>query len=55
VAEIGDVQGVGLWRPGAPVPASVMLVDALAKGRYRRAALCGPLRSWETAARSRTT
>jgi hypothetical protein len=33
VAEIGDVQGVGLWRPGAPVPASVMLVDALAKGR----------------------
>ena len=49
VAEIGDVQGVGL--PAAKQRlrrGRMMMVDALEQGRERRAALRGvPLRCWE--------
>jgi RNA polymerase sigma-70 factor (ECF subfamily) len=49
VAEIADVQGVGLPAAKARLRRGrMMLVDALAQGRERRAALAGvPLRCWD--------
>jgi RNA polymerase sigma-70 factor (ECF subfamily) len=49
VAEIGDIQGVGLPAAKARLRRGrMMLVDKLAQGRERRAALRGvPLRCWE--------
>ncbi|MEP7194401.1 MAG: zf-HC2 domain-containing protein [Actinomycetota bacterium] len=49
VAEIADVQGVGLPAAKArPRRGRMMMVDALAQGQERRAALRGvPLRCWE--------